>query len=524
MPFNPDEYLAKKQVETSGNSAPQPAFDPDAYLQTKGVQTLPNQGGIEDGASTAKALQAEQMQKNPPTPLSGLVHGFEQGYTYNHADNAASAIGDPAAKARMDNSKQEYPVWYSLANLAGAILSPNPLTKLKPAVDAGILAKTLYNAGNFGTQVGLASLGESDKQGSGKLEDVKNTFENPLILGLGALATLGPASEALVKGLSGKIVKGGDTAYGLGKGLKQTLGSEQGQELVTKAVNGFEEDAGRAVDQARSVVGQKLDEIAAKNEMTTASFKPIAEKTLNIINDFKPDESLPNEGIASNILKSWYERNSSKMQNLDQAPFSALYDAKKELGDLLFKSKARVFNSSPEMQRQAIQVWDQLSKTLSKADVTGGFQDVSQAFSGLYKTQGALDGLGTTLGRAGDKLNLGADKKISAILKSFNSVPEAYRKLAPELDQAINQNMPQLINAYSTAAKVAGKSPIQGATISELANKLPLISPRSRLGALNRLGVEAAGAARPALTTVINPAGPATLAGRALGTALTPSN
>lgn len=473
-------------------------------------QDTANQGGEEDLSfldAAGEDIPVTETNPNPPTPLSAAVHGFGSGLTYNTADEISN-LADPSAGSRFQASQQEYPGWYMVSQLVGSVLSPNPVGKLKAV---GTAAKTLKNAMGFTSQTALAAAGASEKKGLARLDDVKESLQDPLTLGLAGLSVAGPAMLTGIKsrGAAGALVKDGDTALGLGKTIRESLASDEGQEVITKAVNSFQDDTRSALDKAREIIGLKLDEVAAQNVDNVVNSKPILEKAHGIVKKFTPKLSSDLDGKAANNIKDWLTRHSQLLKksngNLEAADFRALYEAKKDLGKIVFKDKARLFNSADDVKKEAVSLYDSLGKALSNADKTKTFKDISDSFAGMYKTYDALDDLGLALTSAGNKLKAGPARKIDDINTAYDSIPKAFKNLIPGVESAIKTHMPRLIKAYDVSAKIAGQSPSRGSIISELTSRFPVFSQGSRLQMMNRLGRESAGNARPVLSNIADP-------------------
>lgn len=464
------------------------------------------------------ALNSPQSEINPPTKLSSAIHGFEEGFSYNLADDAAKMV-DPAAKERFDNSRKANPILNAVSNFAGAVLSPNPLGKIKALKDAGTLIKMAVTGGKFASEAGLASFGASEKKGLDRLEDVKDTLTNPLTIGLGAVATAAPALPKVIEKSGDFFVDNGKKSYKLGKEMIEALGSKEGQELVTTRVADFEDAALATAKQSLSKLSPLMDDIAAKNADTAVMVSDPLKKTFDFLKKLKPDELLDNERIAKTKL----ERLVSSFDNGEPKSFQEAYEFKKQLGKLIFDPKegsARLFNNAPNIKNNAIGLYDDLSKELVRRDKTRTFGDVNKAFTGTYKTYDALDEVGNSLAQAADKLNPGAVGKQNAIARAYSSIPAEYKGAMPDLSKLINEDMPEVITAYDIAAKIAGKNPSRTSLLSQLASHVPVVSQGSRLQMMNTVGQAEAG--RGALRKVVEPAGPLSRSGRVLAPALVP--
>lgn len=217
MPFNPDDYLAKKEASTANASSNAPAaFNPDAYLAGKGIQTLPNDGNIQDGATAAQsfsqthpvlanAMNAAKLAINPANYFmdkeiqnggwaaaanAAAVH-LGQGATLGLNDEASSAISALAPGAadqpyqqkyvsdrdkmrkQIADTAQSHPVISAISELVSAA----PITAL--TAGSGALA----NAGLSG----LMGFGKSNKDTLGQTA-LDTAIPAAASLGLSALA------------------------------------------------------------------------------------------------------------------------------------------------------------------------------------------------------------------------------------------------------------------------------------------------------------------------------------------------
>lgn len=485
MSFNPDEFLADKQAENPVGPAPS-AFDPDAFIAPE-----------------------PQANSNPPTPLSAAVHGFESGFTYNTADEAGNLL-DKETGARFKASQEAYPIINGLAQIVGSFVSPNPLGKIKSIKEAGTLAKMAIAGTRVAGETGLAALGGSDKADvQGRIEDMESTLSDPLTAGIGLLATLAPGLPSVIRKGSNLIVKDGKKAVALGKGIEEALGSDKGQELVSKAVGEFEQGAIATVKDSMNKLQPELQKIVAQNADVEVNVRPALERTFNFLSKVEDDTLLDHEKAAKKILSNFISAEddaSSAFSSSEAVPFANLYELKQKLGKLIFdptEGAARKFNAAPQFKKEAMALYDNVSKAMKGADKTRTYGDVADAYTGLFKLQDAADDLGNSMAQMADKLNVKGVQKRDAIVKAYKSIPPQYLPAMPELSDLITNKMDDVITAYNISSKIAGKAPQRANPLMALISKLPVVSEGSRLGLLNRLGREEAGFATK---TINNPA------------------
>lgn len=497
MPFNPDDYLAKKQTETAGPATGQAkSFDPNAYLSSAGVDVAP----LPAEASPQSSADAYR-QSNPPTPLSAATLGFQQGISYGGAKKIAGAL-DESSGAAYDVNQQEYPLISALGQFAGAVLSPSPVGKLKGIKEAGLLAKMAFNAADFTSRVGLSSfLNSNDPTAAGKLQDVQKAFENPLTIGLGALATLSPALPEVLRAGKNILVKQGDKAVALGKGMENALASEAGQTDVARAVGQFEADTMSAAKKGVATLGQTMDEIAARNTDTTANVKAPLTKIFDFFKSQKPEELLDKDKVAlaklQNFVTGADDALTASGAPAENASFQSLYEMKKNLGRLLFDPQtgaARTFaNADPSIRSAGIKLYGSLSDALASSDKTQTFKEVSKAFTGTYRAMEAADDIGNSLTQMSNKLNVSGTAKRDALVEAYKSIPPQYLPALPELGHQVLNKMDNVITAYNIASKIAGQAPQKSAILSKIIANIPVVSEGSRLNMLNQLGRQAAG-------------------------------
>lgn len=504
MPTTPPP-AADQSADSTSQPTPTPQATPpqqggmfSSYLASKNQPSAANPPAPTDAAQ-------QYQQTNPATPLSAAVLGFEQGATYNGAKKIAQMSSDPTDAAAFDVNAKQYPLTSALGQLVGAVLAPSPIGKLSAIKEAGTLAKMAFNAADFTSRVGLSGiLGSDDPTLAGKAADASKQFQNPLTLGLGALSTLAPALPTILKTASGTIVKNGDVSVGLGKGMEDALGSEAGQAEVSRAVKQFESDTMQAGQKGIDKLGQTMDQIASQNSDTTLDTQGPMSKLYDFISGQKPDELLDKDRVAIAKLKNFVDARDSSFNTADNAgsentSFTDAYQMKKDLGRMLFDPQtgnARTFNSAdPSIKAAGIKLYSSLADGLSKADKTKTFSDVSDAFTGVYKTIDAADDIGNSLSSMADKLNVNSNGKRDAILDAFKTIPPQYLPAVPELSNQIVNQMDKTITAYNIAAKIKNGSPAKSNVLWDNIMALPIVSEGSRLDMLNQLGQTSSGAA-----------------------------
>lgn len=526
--FDPDAFIAKQGVlqspggvppqnaaQPAGIQAPPPAgFNPDTFISN----FVPEQAGPPvkeiQGPPTAQTeanYKEAVRDSNPPTPLSAMTHGFENGFTYNLADEMANQ-NDPEAKMRFAASQAEYPITYALANLVGAITSPSPFGKLTALKNASLGIKAAGAFGRIAGETGLSAYGASDQSGLEALKEAGDAMTSKSAIALSSLGAIGATAPKIVAMAASKIAPKGDVAYGLGKGMDDALKTEAGQEAVTRLANTFADDTVDMIKKGRAAISPIADEVASKNADTTLNvldrFKNFGQK----LESLKIEEMTADEQVVKNMLNRWGRETESLIASnsgskaLDQAAFQDLYTRKQILGDMIFDSNKAKFNKAPELKREAVKLYSDLTKKLSDADVTGNFKNVASAYSTLYKTADVLDGFGNKVMSMDNKLSASGLRARDELKDTWNSLsPELRQKWFPDLDQRVNQGLDQVVDIVGVTKKIAGKSPAETSFLNDVMKRIPVLSEGSRLKMLNRLGMESAGTLNPVLTNIINP-------------------
>lgn len=306
MPFDPEEYLKKKQ-----GSATAGGFDPEAYLKKK-------------------------MQPNKPVPASvgeSAVSGLADILTFGHSDEIAAGgqalidkltdggdyselykknrqiMRDHKKKMEADNPKT-----FKGAQIAGGIGS---------AIATGGL---LGAAGNTQRALGLAAMGGATA-GQGYSEADFGTGQNLLDTGIGAglgAATFGVGQAA------GKALKGAGDLVGnssAGKAVRNWMSSkldDVATERAAKAAIGqnssaFEQIAARKggikgfgrrlldekLDDGTSLIrfGNNVDEIGEKALTKIKEVGPKYNEVYKQLDELAPDGAVKPEAIADAIMK-----------------------------------------------------------------------------------------------------------------------------------------------------------------------------------------------------------------------------
>lgn len=485
-----EQMLLSKSQQNAGANAISQAQAPE-YMNKYSPKVFDMSPKVED--------------QNGPTPLSAVVHGVESGYTYNFADDVANLV-DPEAKARFLASKKEYPITYGLSNLLGALISPNPASKLTALKNAGLALKAAAAIARPELETGVAAYGASDKQGLDRLKDAGEAMKNPLTIGLSLLSGAAISAPTVLRAVAGKE---GRVAEAVGKASKteDALSSTAGQEMVTRAANTFADDTTAMIKQGRQAMGQVLDDVVSKNAETTVDAATHFKSFNNKLTALKDDHLDDVEKNVKAILSDWAKEAEGSLAkgategNLGSARFSDLYAQKRLLGSLIHETEKMKFSKAGKLKAMAMGMYKQLNEVLNKADVTENFKDASDAYNTLMQTQGTLKNFGTKVMSMDNKMNASALKASDGFKKAWNNLPTDLRtRWFPSLDQRVNQGLDELVSVVDATKKAAGRSPNRTSFISDVERKLPIFNSLSPINLMNRVGRESAGVVNPVLT------------------------
>lgn len=491
------------QIDETSSSAPTESAEDLSFLDAA--------DSIDNNPDMSSATQADNVPgTNEATPLSAVVHGLESGFSYNTADDAGNIV-DADTSSRFDASKKGFPVTYGLSNLIGAVISPNPVGKLAALEKAGLFIKTLVGLGKGAAEGTLATLGEAEGDVGSRLTALG---ENKLGIGISTIAgPLSTLSKVSVKDAD-VIVENGGKALKLGRNLQETLTSPEAQATVAKGLDEYAPRLKAAVEGAQTAVGREMDAIASKNASipVKSGFLSEAAEDLAKIPDNQLDDATR---AAKNRLMSSIERAemtaalSSASRNSAEGSFEAIYQAKKQLGNEIWRNK--IYNKSPEMKAKAVALYSKLSKALQNADEaaggTGGkFREVSDTFSALYKTGEDAERLsGSVIKSLADPFDTAGKKVQREVFTEYNKLsPELRQKYMPGMDKIVNQELPELVTTARIVRKITGRMPGEVGKVSQqLSEKIPglrYFTDAGRLELLNRLGAEQVGSKAKILT------------------------
>jgi hypothetical protein len=311
------------------------------------------------------------MFKPGPTPLSAIFHGGTAGLSSQFSDEAARALGDPAAVERMKASQEAYPLTYGAANIVGSGLQALATAPLAAARGIGLI-------GQGAIQGGLAGLGSSEK------ESVEQTAKDTAIgAGLGAAFSWG-LNKLFGKGPA-PIQKAKDGSYNINVGQKtsdvfnvsretaESMATPEAQNALRAELNAAKDRLSQSVDldfaasetlkqtglQSKAALPAKgLQEALDSSWERISAIKPegdeVAMGAMNALKDRFKD-------INMNLLKK------SSSGKYDDVTLEGLEKVRGELGDIIFRSKA--YDKVPQVKGAAVNLWGKLTDVLKKNDI-----------------------------------------------------------------------------------------------------------------------------------------------------------
>lgn len=330
-----------------------------------------------------------------PGPLMSAAQAFSQGLTYEFADDLLSRL-DPEAKARFKAGEEAHPVISGLANLTGAIASPNLLGK--PAA-VGKAAKAAWQLGKAGLEGAVAAYGKSDGQ---SLSDNLEAAAEGAVMSAGLAGAFKGLGAAAKKGF-GKLLGGGklEKAFKEGETTGKLITDPRVQEQIAADVGRISEDLSNNLDGKIKELGalkgrlleahkgasidieddlvsvyQKLDSLKARKNLTPDELaglnraSEILDRVDDSINQFQgaakngidpvtrtplkiSGKQIPIEVLDGFKQQAQQDAFNSNLKNLNPAAFSLLkefqsraakkienYDLKQGSGDLARVNKA----------------------------------------------------------------------------------------------------------------------------------------------------------------------------------------
>lgn len=381
MPFNPDEYLAKKQAKqpASGTAS---GFDPSAYLTSKGVNTLPDNGNIPSGPSQGEAF----------------ARGAAQGATFSFGDELTSGVDAAVEKAReLATGNTSLAPGGSLGDKYDAAKEQNravnkaaadahPYTDIGGQIVGGLPAAIASGGSSLLTQAAtgagigaLNSLGSSENQTS---EDaLKNAAGSGGIAG-GLALLLGGSARLVTKGISKLLespLKAGSMAYNLSK----TLTNPQVAQQIGQEIDNTGAQFAKLSQEARATIGQNLDSIASR---TNAKVNPnnVIKNVVDQLDAYNPGRNALAQGAKSDLKDAIKNISEDLLKSADKdgkVNFSDLHKLKQTLSQTVFEQG--LYQDSKYVDKLAKQLYSGVANTLKSADASGEYANLSKVYQTL---------------------------------------------------------------------------------------------------------------------------------------------
>jgi hypothetical protein len=527
MPFNPDEYLAKKQTETATPSAGAPqAFDPNSYLNAKGVNTLPNGGQIQDGSTAANAMQT--YQDFAPVAGQGAALGYGKQLNagiqtaagaLDQVVNGSNNFGDQSASdasvfqrikdaffnapenykrakqgvsEQIQKTRDAHPVASALTEIAASIPATTAIGTQLPSLS------TIGKAATIGAGYGY---GASNNTGLSRLEDagtagaISAATAGAFQLGGKAINAVKGADYAkyleseygdyskpvkAVQDMTAKTSADGTYTLSMKSGVKDAfkLGQEMGSALtnpdtqlqITKELNSQPEVVKTLINNTRSALGEKwgttLKNVGASPADAQGAFKNAYEKIQSLFTEGNEPAARLKDALL-NQVKTIEDSLVAKSPSgtLKDVPLSALADAQETLGQIIYKQKA--FQSISNVHGAAKSIFGGIAKAFNAADETSGsggeLSNINKVFSALYNMEDNSIS-GATIKSLTDPQATGAQQKWADFVKPFQDLSPANRDvLAPEIHHYLANEFPKTLAKAKTMLLVTERGGASGA-------------------------------------------------------------
>ncbi len=521
MPFDPDAYLAKKQVETADSSANAPAaFNPDAYLQSKGVQTLPDSGQVKDGATSANAL--DTYQKYAPVAGQGAALGFGKQLnaglqsamgavdqtvngSNNFGDQSAPNAGvitralDAISNLGKNYSKAKVGIDSQIQKARDSAPITSALSEIASSIPATIATGSLIKAGNTlkaGIQGAAYSYGASPNEGLDRLKDAATggaisaatagAFEYaPKLIGA-ATKDLNPGKylESEYGNYSAPIkaaqkMTAEETPYGLnyktslgdqfklGKEMSISLTDPNVQKQISQELNNQPKIAQGLIDSTKGQIGALRDGLKDQFGDAEVDSNAFFKKAYDFIDNIKVGKSDAERAAAKVDLKDAVANLEDSISTgrdpftngLSKTTLGNVLDAQASFGKDIFDNK--IFNKDSVINGAAKKVWGMLADHASAADEAvgsgGQVQTINSVFKSLYDMEDNMI-TGQTIKSLADPQAVGADNKYSEFVSSFEKLPANVRNtLAPDLHNYLASEFPKIFSKAKLMLLATGR-------------------------------------------------------------------
>jgi hypothetical protein len=563
MPFNPDEYLTKKQAAQPA-AGTKDGFDPDAYLTSRGIKT----------AATTPAPQAPADSidfSNPNTKAGAVAQAAAKGMSlgglgtdlaplisaaFPTATDEALGRGYTdrvlAYKAQMDQSAAEAQVAHPIISAATQITTSIPKVVATGAALKSLgLTNTIGQAGALG---GLEGLTQSKKESIG--QTAKDVTTNALLsAGLVALpigaskfikelpeAQLGSAADEFGNQIGkaeslanfnkqGDLVikygPGAKEAFKVGKEMQAALADPAAQSAVIQDLNSQPQKIAGLIQDTKASLGEKwaplIEQYGNSTTDATGSFSKIYSAITKIAPEGDEIAQKSQQALLDR-LKSVEDRliSQSPTGTLKDVPLKALADEQQALGSIVFEQGA--YSKAPAVNGAAKKAFGLLKNAFMEGDkeASGGeLSAINNAYSALYKMQ-EVNLNGAALKALTDPQNASAaNKYVDFVTPLLELGPDARSTLVPKIENYLTNDFQQSLTRAQVMRLISNRGPngadathsllslagLRGATkssVANVANRLGAFSgstpPSAIGGSLPSLGPVA-----PSLGSVLSP-------------------
>lgn len=369
MPFNPDEFLAQKQVDTAvGGSAKQ--FDPDGFLA---------------------AADAVSPTDFGPSKTESFAKGAAQGATLGFGDELSAAAGALVPTATDNALNRGYTDRYAAqrdqlrsGNLQAQ--DANPISYLGGAVGGGLPSAIATGGSGLLRQVaagagigGASSLGYSQDQ---SFADASSNAGKSAALGGALTLLINGGLQLISKGVK-SLTKGPATAGKISYELEKSLNDPIVAQQVGKSIDDVGSKFATLSQETRSQIGQNLDTLASR---TNARVNPnsVISSIVDKLDNFDPGRNALGQAAKADLKDDIAAISKDLFQNADKdgnISFQDLHKLKQNLSQVVFEQGKYADNSY--VDKLAKNLYSGIASTLKTADKTGEYSNLSKVYQTL---------------------------------------------------------------------------------------------------------------------------------------------
>lgn len=479
MPFDPDKFLAEKQVELAPEQSPK-GFDPDAFL------------------ADASAVDAAK-----PSVADSAGRAASQGATAGFGDEISAGVSALIPTATDEALGRSFTDRYAASR--DAIRNENALAeKAHPVVSAlteiATSAPLAIATGGGGlaaltAQGAIYGLGKSKKETLG--EAAKDTAVSGLLsLGLGAAI---PGAKQFIKelpeaGLNRAVTEFGDEIatrapkliedkagnltikYGaglkesaqVGRDMQAALHDPNVQAQITSELNAQPQRISSLINETKSELGKSWDPLIKEHGAASADVNSALKESYSRVNDIgvaKQGDPV-RAGLKADLLEKMDTVSKellaqSPTGKLEDIPLLALAQSQEQLGRQIFKQK--IFAKDSTVNGAAKSFFHSIKDAFVAADKKNGsggsLGEINKVFAALYEMEGANSKIaGSTLKGLADPQNTSARKAYDRLIKPVLSLdPKIREALTPKINAYLSNDFQKAVTKAQVMHLVTGR-------------------------------------------------------------------